>query len=425
MDISWSRVCIIPSTQAIGIGVYAFRQGVLLLRKVELIDESIIKREALRKLVGVVLLVGGTVSIYFGSGNIIKASTNHRIARFVFREMQDQITEKDSNDVDIYQKMCHGYDPQQILFLSVGNEVDYNQSFDPTLQYSSFRQISRFVGVRYRVIYNAFQICREIKNALEKSSFHLGVILGAHGNPRTMRWGLQTAFSVFDFLPSDCFSGLNEKAKIYLDSCNTGKNLVVFPNMAEWISWVSGREVVAATCSVASIKIITNRTESQQRLFLNNGELDIRFLAGGPDSMDCTAVFNTSTVWTEKAIFFVKVANSALVGSIITWQAMRLSATVLKGSGAAAVWFVDKSAPPIKKIAECTGCYNPTLANALYLTTRVAGKIINATGSAVHKGMDNTINWIFKKSISPISSLANTIFRRCKRQRLNLVKAEN
>ncbi len=419
MDISWTRLCMFEAPQAIGAGVCLIRHGVILLKRGRSTDEGLIADGRARKLAAVALLIGGTVSMCFGAEYFVKTSRDALVARFFVDNQNSVEGQEDLTGFDLYEEIATREEefPQSLLFLSVGHQCDFNGAQNPMNMGSAFRKLSDVLGVRYRVIFDRFQICSEIQKASMTSSLEAGLVLGGHGNSHMMRLSLTKAFVIFDFLPRDCFKGLSENARIFIKSCNTGKNSWLFPNFAEWLSWTSGREVVAATCRINSIEVLTTRAQYREQVFENNTHLDIRLLRR---QSDCTAFFNTSTVWTEKAVFFVKVANIAVVEAILTWQALRLSASVLKGSGAATLWLVDKSAPPIKKIAQLVGCYDSRLGSVFYHTTKIAGSILNVTGSKVHQGMDNTVNWIFRKGSDSVSYIVSTIFGRCRRTKLNL-----
>ena len=109
------------------------------------------------------------------------------------------------------------------------------------------------------------------------------------------------------------------------------------------------------------------------------------------NSIDSTKRFNTSTALGEKGLFFIKLVTPAVVGALVTWQIIRLGATVLQGSGRATEWVVDKSAAPIKRLAEKSRFYNPNIAHVLYTATKRTGQMLNIAGKTLHQSMDMLI----------------------------------
>jgi hypothetical protein len=372
-----------------------------------------------RAAAGVTLLAGGLAALYYGlyygGGRLVKASTDDLKSLFLFGQNPAPSTQEDPYE-QAFKKYAQPFNNQtEVLYLGASAAADHNKILNPSYSFSMPLCLNEISKLKYKVIRHPLQICEEIQSAAKTGPVQ-DLVIGAHGNIRCMSLSPTSRFYVFDQLPTNCFDGLASTARIYLTSCSTGAYSLWGPNVAEWMSWLSGREVIAPSAPI---------TGALGKCFINpeNGRLDIKLrwrnytASLNAEPIDRTTRFNTSTSWAETALFSVKMIAPTILGAMATWQSMRFGATVLQRSGAAAEWLVDRSAAPTKKLAERIGLYNPAAAQILYIATKGTSQILNATGNVTHQAMDKLIqrvsnlgSWVFGKSITAATTVAQTLY---------------
>jgi hypothetical protein len=380
-----------PAIQKLAAGVGCLSQGKHLLCDPDPSPAPSFIRKIGRKAAGVVLLAGGLAGVYYGGKPLVTSSTDDLKAIFLFGQNPAPSIQEDRYE-QAFKKQT------EVLYLGASADTDYNGALDPSSPYSLPTCLDEISKLKYKIIRHPLQICEEIQSAAKNSPVQ-DLVIGAHGSIRSMSLSPTSLFKVFDQLPTNCFDGLASTARIFLQSCSTGAYSLWRPNVAEWISWISGREVIAPSAP------ISNRL-AQCSINPRNGRLNIRLQ--GPDAadmeraingvvymsappVDYTTRFNTSTSLIETALFSMKMIAPTILGAMATWQSMRFGATLLQGSGAAAEWLVDKSAAPTKRLAERVGLYNPVAAQILYIATKGTSQILNATGNAAHQAMNKLI----------------------------------
>lgn len=409
-----------PAIQKLAAGVGCLSQGKHLLCDPDPSPAPSLIRKIGRKAAGVALLAGGLAGLYYGAEPLATASVDDLKAEFLFGQNPPSIQE------DRYEQAFSNW-RTTLLYLGASADADHNGALEPSSSLSLPSCLDAISKLKYKIIRHPLQICEEIKLVSKIGGSVQDLVIGAHGSINSMTLSPTSSFKVFDQLPANCFDRLFYGARIFLHSCSTGEHSLWQPNIAEWISWISGREVIAPSDEIGgkSAKCSINP---------ENGRLDIR-LNGFENmrndrvlpwfnsrSVDRTTYFNTSTSGTEKALFLVKMVAPTILGAMATWQSMRFGATVLQGSGAAAEWLVDRSAAPIKRLAERVGLYNPDAAQILYATTKGTSQILNATGKAAHQTMDKLIqpvsnlgSWVFGKSINTATTVAQTLYSKMRR----------
>lgn len=92
-------------------------------------------------------------------------------------------------------------------------------------------------------------ICATIKSASKSTGQIDKLFIDAHGNPLEIFLSKNHFIDVHTDFPHDCFSGLSEKAYIYLHSCEAGQALN--DGIAAHIARESGRKVVSSNDKVA------------------------------------------------------------------------------------------------------------------------------------------------------------------------------
>jgi hypothetical protein len=312
----------------------------------------------------------------------------------------------------------------EVLYLVGSSTADPDGAFDPIGQRGRFLYeiiaertlamcLHQTTDLTYKVIEHPLQMCKEIALASSKNPVQ-ELVLGMHGFRHEMVFNIPfSSFRVFDWLPSNCFDGLSRNARIFLQSCSTGGRSFWKPNMAEWMSWLSGREVVAPSSELSNTcRCLINST---------NNQLDIKLTYSPPNewgATDITEHFHVSASWMETASFHMKFTLSTILGIISCWQAVRAGATLVQGSGMVVECLVDKSAAPITKVAKKVGLYHQPIAQTLYTVTKQTGKILNVVGSGTHQGMDTLLQpvgqlggWALKKSVSVITGGAQRLYR--------------
>jgi len=423
-----------PEIQKISIGLGCLRKGKGLLCDPDSSPAPSLIWSIARKTAGVALLAGGLTGLYYVSKPLIAASTDDLKEMFLFGQSPSDTIEQDPYEQAF--KLQTNENRAEVLYLSVGKNADHNGAFNPLRASSFATRLSKISKLIYKTFQHPLQICEIIQSA-SRTRLISDLVISAHGGVSKIDTDTKSTFRIYDLLPANCFAGLSSKARIVLDSCLTGSESVWQPNIAEWISWISGKEVIAPS------GIITNWI-SQCFINPDTGRLDFGFCSGpiqkdrkpgkvgplDPTSKeyrameknvslcldvnrddyfvaDYTKRFNVSSSWTENYLFSIKMIAPTILGAAATWQTMRLGASVLQGSGAAAGWIVDKSAAPIKRLAERTGFYSPEAGQILYTTTKGASQILNAAGKTMHQGMD--------KLIQPVSNLGSWFLRSYKR----------
>lgn len=409
-----------PAIQKLAAGVGCLSQGKRLLCDPDPSPAPSLIRKIGRKAAGLALLAGGLAGLYYGGKPLVTASTDDLKAAFLFGQNSAPSIQEDRYE-QVFKKQT------EVLYLGASPDADYNGALDPSTSYSLPTCLDAISKLKYKTIHHPLQICEEIQSASETGSVQ-DLVIGAHGSIRTMALSPTSIFKVFDPLPANCFDGLAPTARIFLQSCSTGAHSLWRPNVAEWMSWISGKEVIAASAVIFS-------SSGQCGINPSNGRLDIRLKGPDPAEMaensvfffssgdvDHTTHFNTSASWAETALFSVKMVAPTILGAMTTWQGMRFGATVLQGSGAAAEWLIDKSAAPTKRLSERIGLYNPDAAQILYTTTKRTSQILNATGKAAHQGMDKLLqpvsnlgSWMFGKSITAATNVAQTLYSKIRR----------
>lgn len=278
-------------------------------------------------------------------------------------------------------------DCPKVLYLGAGADADHNGVFG--LNYNSLPQClaDTIRRVKYVTISSMEQICQEIRSVPTIKD----VVLGFHGAYNAMQITATSHFWVFNQILSGCFDSLPPDGRIFLQSCSTGEHSFRGPNIGEWLSWISGREVIAPSDLISPYAA---------KCMKEGGRLNIEFWDRSNTTL-LTQHFNTATSAPEMLLFGLKTASSSLMGAMVVWQTMRVAASLMQGSGAAAGWVVDTYAPQMKRIAESTGAYNPKVAEILYAAAKAPFGILKQAGSLIHRDMDlliHPINTAFQNS---------------------------
>jgi len=251
----------LPAIQNISLGLTALSYGKQLVWDY---DPSISRKwKVLRWMAGGALIVGAVASLVNESTTLFNLSRSEGLSgATVFGENPGISAEKDP-----YESAYEGYyekstpieglmsqNPvckEQALYLAASAETDHNGAIDPFLYlgFPNFHTIvphclHKFSDVIYKTIRHPLQICERIQSAAKEGPIQ-DLFISAHGAPYAMSLSTSSTFKVFDLLPQDCFDGLASKARIFLISCSTGADGLWQPNIAQWISWISNREVIA------------------------------------------------------------------------------------------------------------------------------------------------------------------------------------
>lgn len=427
-----------PAIQKLAAGVGCLSQGKHLLCDPDSSPAPSLIRKIGRKAAGVALLAGGLAGLYYGGQTLATASIDNLKSAFLFGQspiasMQKEDSMNEPSTEILYLVASADSDPGGALNPSIPNFIPDRLEERIRLGYDALPScLNAITKLEYKVIQHPLQICEKIRSTAKKASVQ-ELIIAAHGTSEEIAFSRMVNFKIFDLLPSNCFDGLSSKARIFLQSCSTGKNMEWLPNIAEWISWISGREVVAPSedvdgtlgqCSLnqegrLDIKLVGVKREVERIIYDSS---TVIFRDKPAVAVDYTQHFNTTASWSAKAFFSMKLVIPTVLGTMATWQTMRFGATVLQGSGAAAEWLVDRSAAPTKRLAERVGLYNPDAAQILYATTKGTSQILNATGKAAHQAMDKLIqpvsnlgSWVFGKSINGATAVAQTLYSKMRR----------
>lgn len=359
-----------PAIQTLATGVGCLSQGKRLLCDTDSSSPPSLMRKIGRTVLGLTLLTGGTIALYNGGEALLTASTNNLRSAFLFGEKPRPPIEEDDYDLTFKRR-------DNVLYLAAPSDADHNGSIDPSDYESLVRRLDKITSLKYKVIRHPLQICEEIQSA-SKVRLLEALFLHAHGNMDTMRFSPTSLFKVFDLLPSRCFKWMSS-ARIFLQSCKTGQNSLWKPNLAQWISWISGLEVIASSKSIS---------QANTQCWLDeNNLLDMRFW----NDLDISTVrFNTSTIWAEKAAFLAKMGLSAVFGAFTSWQ---LGSAALQGSGAVLGLLANYGATPTKILAQATGLYTPGRAQLLYGATKGMSQILATAGKVMQQAMNRLIDY--------------------------------
>lgn len=364
-----------------------------------------------RKVAGIALLLGGLAGLYSGASPLIAAQTNGLQEIFMFGQNPVPIILPDTYEEEFNASPSYvNHSSPDLLYLAASSEADHNGAFNPLRPSSLPRCLSEISALRYKVIQHPFQICEEI--ALAGGSVK-DLVIGGHGDEGAVTLSSTSSFQIFDVLPADCFAGLSNEARIFLDSCSTGKNSPWRPNVAEWLSAISGREVRAPAIDVKS-KQVTCSIESSA------GRVDIRFLDEHQKfffgslgiflaRFDHTQSFNVSSSFQDSASFNLKMAVTAILGVVVAWQTMRVGAAVLQVGGAAGEWAVDRSLAPVKLVCGKIGLCDPIGAKLLHMAAKGPSRVLNIAGKTVHQGMEMALSF----AVSAVANAAQFLGSKC------------
>ncbi len=280
----------LPSIQIISLGLTVISYGKQLVWDY---DPTISRKwKVLRWMAGGALIVGAVASLIYGSTNLINLSRGAGLRRAIFFGENPGI----SAEKDPYESAYEGYyekttpieglmsqNPvckERILYLAASAEVDHNGATDPFQSFGdeNFDKtvphcIRKFSDVVYKTIRHPLQICERIQSAAKEGPIQ-DLFIHAHGNPYTMGLSKSSRFKVFDLLPQDCFDGLASNARIFINSCRTGANGLSQPNIAQWISWISNREVIASDDATADVRCFIDQFDNRlnvKEFYFSNG----------------------------------------------------------------------------------------------------------------------------------------------------------
>ena len=256
-----------------------------------------------------------------------------------------------------------------------------------------FRSVDQFA---YKQITHPQHICDKIQALTSTNKKIFSLVINAHASSRTMEFTDTTMLQTFDPLPAGCFEGLSQRARIILIACEAGLRSGFRPSLAEWLSWISGRKVVASGCGVDDVHMKISYNESLQHL-------DMRFQDPNTTA-DCTVEYDVTGSWTARTGYLSRASLSGLRGVFTAWQMARLSATLLQVSGTAIQIGTRLSAPYVREVASSTGLYNPLLADICYFGSIATGKILSSAGETIHNSMNQVV--------SPINRRASTLVQR-------------
>jgi hypothetical protein len=320
----------------------------------------------------------------------------------------EKITDYESIFKRIFNQSISQNGNRELLYLMAHSDTDLGASFVPSKDSGPLSCLNKICDLTYKTIEHPLHICKEIALASSKNPVQ-DIAIGGHGSNAAVLLSPISLFRVFDWLPSNCFDGLSHKARIFLEACSTGEEVFWRPNLAQWISWLSGREVVAAS-DVAS------RYATDYFINPDDNRLSIRIanLEGG----DKTRHFHISGSWMETASFHMKLIIPTILGAINCWQMARVGATLVQGSGILVEYFADKSVAPARKAAEKAGLYHPLTGKMLHTATKQTGKVLNVTGRGIHQGMDILVrpagwlgSWALKKTVNVATSSSQRLYR--------------
>lgn len=318
----------LPSIQKISVGLTALSYGKQLVWDY---DPSISRKwKVLRWMAGGALIVGAVASMVNESTTLFNLSRSEGLSgATVFGENPGVSAEKDP-----YESAYEGYyekstpieglmsqSPvckERVLYLAASAETDHNGAINPFL-YLGFPNyfhaivphcLHKFSDVVYKTICHPLQICERIQSATKEGPIQ-DLFIHAHGSPYAMSLSTSSTFKVFDLLPQDCFDGLASKARIFLISCSTGADGLWQPNIAQWISWISNREVIAS-----------DDAPYFKSCFIDlNNRLNI-------ESYSDFHSFHLAQSLSEQGIFFAQIVMTGLVGAHVFRQVFQLGRSI-------------------------------------------------------------------------------------------------
>lgn len=360
-----------PDVQKMSIGLSCLYKAKNWLYSNE--PDSISRKERVfQKIVGVGLGVAGLACICYGLSSLIASSP-----------IQNSRLEKTT---DIYESKfpdCRAdAGDRNILLLTARSTVDHVGAFDPTRSFSLNNCFCKLGNLTQKVISTPLEICTTIAEASKEKPLD-SLVIGAHGDPARMLLSPNQEFRVFDLLPANCFKGLSSTANIILASCSVGAQRFLTPNLAEWMSWISGKPVISPSL-VSDARL--------QTCFAENGMIKMNFSdvfrmsENGVDSYgirDVTKQTNVLESGSQVFRFGVHMFFPTVFKIMILWNGAYLGGKLIQGVG-----FLGESA--VKKVRN----YQPYAADI----TIGLFQMIHRVGSAITDGMD----WVYGNAIRPL-----------------------
>lgn len=370
-----------PAIQKIALGLTASQLGKRLFSYADSEKESSFFKRAVCKIAGLSLIGGGLFGIYEGGGFLYGASKSQLSGAFLFSEKSSNSFPKNLNLEDFlpaselplfkhhvlstYDNICRP--GQQILFLaSTGVRVGLN------ILKVHFQGASCLTK---KLISHPLHICEAIESASKVGTIN-ELIINTHGDSNGMVFSEEN-LRAFDPIPKNCFDGLAKDARITLLSCSAAQESGTWrPNIAQWLSWFSGKEVIAPTQPVGWLTLIDKG---------RGNPFEVRLMDSGDTRVDSTKhVFPTDYFPGPMALF----------GALSAYQTLRMGATIVQGSGMLAEWLTEKTSYPVRRVAETVGLYNPTISNALYQGLTGSSKLVAEVGKTTHSILDKTVELV-------------------------------
>lgn len=330
-----------PVIQAIGLGSFLLRNGLHTgCRAFK--DDAALANRVLKGALGILLSGAGGYLFREGAVPIWNAGFERSYSAF-FPTNKEPEPRKELHPFEesLAQRFGDSFlhlnmtDPlPKLLWLTA--EHDYNGALDPstsTSQYYAWRRIHNLLenrmDIKYQVIASPKQMCEAVQSALKIGDL-VTLVLDGHGNNGAFTFSKNIRMNILKPLPDDCFAGMRQDAKIMLSSCYGGSRLVPL-NIAEWISWISGKTVYAP-------RHVTAIDQTELKV-LDHGELIMDFCSTEgevcdylDDQFQCqesiTSVFHPPKSFSEQGYYTVKIGLSALSGVFIGSELIRLTLAI-------------------------------------------------------------------------------------------------
>lgn len=293
------------------------------------------KRKVMHWIAGGTLIAGAMASMIYGGYYLYLLSQRVPLSRsMVFGQNPGIASEKDPYEkaYEWHYQQSERKGPieklissssvckEKILYLVSSEESDQNGALNPLKEWERFFNLKgslpyclrQYSDLIYKSIRHPLQICEQIQAAKEQKIQDL--FIETHGNRFALGLSKSSLFKVFDVLPQNCFDGLASNARIFLVSCRNAENGYWQPNIAQWISWISNRQVIASSDSVGN----------RYALNLLDNRVDVSF-----DGAELHSI-HLSQSWADMGMFFAQTITAGVVGALIIRQMFQLGHSIYR-----------------------------------------------------------------------------------------------